>query len=75
MVQTPSRGDGSGSGSGGFEDLESGDSGFSGDTDEGEAIPLSRARTVKVGIGFSLLCSVVDYVVRLVCLHWELSKQ
>ncbi|XP_013206368.1 transforming growth factor beta receptor type 3 [Microtus ochrogaster] len=55
VVQTPSRGDSSGSGSGGFEDLESGDSGFSGDTDEGEAVPLSRARTVKV---FQFNCSL-----------------
>lgn len=53
VVQMPSRADVSGSGSGGFEDLESGDSGFSGDTDEGETAPLSRAKTVKVCIGFS----------------------
>nr|O88393.1 RecName: Full=Transforming growth factor beta receptor type 3; Short=TGF-beta receptor type 3; Short=TGFR-3; AltName: Full=Betaglycan; AltName: Full=Transforming growth factor beta receptor III; Short=TGF-beta receptor type III; Flags: Precursor [Mus musculus]AAC28564.1 betaglycan [Mus musculus] len=45
VVQAPSPGDSSGWPDG-YEDLESGDNGFPGDTDEGETAPLSRAGVV-----------------------------
>lgn len=45
VVQAPSPGDSSGWPDG-YEDLESGDNGFPGDTDEGETAPLSRAGMV-----------------------------
>ncbi|KAL1791310.1 transforming growth factor beta receptor type 3 [Sigmodon hispidus] len=45
VIQVPSPGDSSGWPDG-YEDLESGDNGFPGDTDEGETTPLSRAGIV-----------------------------
>lgn len=66
MVQAPSPGDSSGWPDG-YEDLESGDNGFPGDTDEGETAPLSRAGVVVVGVG-------LPYCRPFGLFHWEVSK-
>lgn len=49
MIQVPSPGDSSGWPDG-YEDLESGDNGFPGDTDEGDTSILSRPEIVVVSI-------------------------
>jgi hypothetical protein len=51
VIQVPSPGDSSGWPDG-YEDLESGDNGFPGDMDEGEASVLSRPEIVMVCVSF-----------------------